>query len=152
MTLPTHLMAGLIVGKMTGNYPAAIITSIVFDLVHLFFYYTPDLLFRPFKVLRKALRAKVYLKGERGVFHSIFTWVLVSVVFMLINFPLGVTVASAYFLHLILDALDTSSFYPFYPFKGLNLHGPIIYASFAEVIFLAILSGVYYLIINFVSL
>lgn len=149
MTLPTHLMAGLVVGKLTGNYSVAIITSIVFDIDHLFFYYTRHLLFRPAKVLKKAFKEKIYVKGKRGIFHSVFTWMLVSLIFLLINFPVGVTIASAYFVHLALDALDDSSFYPLYPWERLEIKGPINYFSFSEVIFLAVFSFSYYLIIVF---
>ena len=152
MTLPTHIMAGLIVGKVTGNYPVAIITSVVFDLDHFFFYYTRDLIFRPVKVFKKALRKKIFIKGRRGIFHSVFTWIMVSALFMLINFPLGVTVSASYLVHLILDVLDDASFYPFYPLKVLNLRGPITYFSFSEVVFLAIITLAYYLTFNLIVL
>ncbi len=150
MTLPSHFLVGVAVGSITGHYPAAIITSVVFDLDHLFFYYTRNLLFRPLKVLTKALEEKVYIKGQRGIFHSIFSLVAISTIFLLIDFSLGMTVFLAYFFHLLLDALDESPFYPFYPLKKMELSGPVIYASFGEVTLLVLLGLAYYLIINFI--
>ena len=35
MTLPTHLVFGLIIGKVTGNYPLAVLAAIAVDVDHI---------------------------------------------------------------------------------------------------------------------
>lgn len=146
MFLPTHLATGLIIGKLTGNYNAAILGSVVMDLDHLLAYFRAGILFN-FKKLFIATTSKINIGvSQRNFFHNIFFCLLVSVIALAINFSAGLVFSLAYICHLILDSLDNSNYYPFYPNLKIKLHGPIKYFSKQEIIFAIILLLIFFII------
>lgn len=146
MFLPTHLAAGLIIGKLTGNYPVSVITSLAIDLDHLVAYYQTGILFK-FKKIMAAVegRADIGLP-QRNYFHNVFFAVIASVAAFLINYEIGLVFTAAYFCHLTLDSLDSSNYYPFYPGKKINLRGPIRYFSAADMILSLVLFIIFLII------
>jgi len=146
MFLPTHLAAGLIIGKLTGNYEVSLLGSVIMDLDHLLAYYQAGILFK-FKKVFIASTNKVDIgMPQRNYFHNIFFCLAVSVMLMVINFSAGLVFFIAYAIHLILDSLDNSGLYPAYPNLKIYFHGPIKYFSKQEVVIAAILLLIFLII------
>ncbi len=134
MVFPTHLLAGLIIGKITGNFPAAIAGSLVMDLDHTISYFRQGILFKP-RQLFKAIRDETDPWGDqRNFLHSVFSWIIFSALLLTINFNFGLTFSIAYFFHLIFDALDSADFYPFFPFRKFVIKGFVKYFSKQEIV------------------
>jgi membrane-bound metal-dependent hydrolase YbcI (DUF457 family) len=135
MTLPTHVLAGLIIGKITGDFPTALAGSLVMDLDHTISYFRHGILFKP-RQLFKAIHDEADPWGDqRNFLHSIFSWVVISILLVTINFNFGLVFSIAYFFHLVLDALDSADFYPFFPFRKFVIKGFVKYFSKQEIIF-----------------
>ncbi len=135
MILSTHLLTGLIIGKITGNFPAALAGSLVMDLDHTISYFRHGILFKPHQLF-KTIRDETDPWGDqRNFLHSIFGWVIFSVLLLTINFNFGLVFSIAYFFHLVLDALDSAVFYPFFPFRKFVIKGFVKYCSKQEIIF-----------------
>lgn len=129
MYITTHLVLGLIIGKITGNYQAAISGSLLIDLDH-FIPILKDKAKFSFKKFWK--KTKDYKDDSRTYFHSFFAWLFFSIIICLINYEFGLVFSLAYLGHFLLDALDNSSFYPLYPFKKINISGFMPYYSREE--------------------
>ena len=52
MTLPTHLVFGLIIGRLTGNYPLALAASVAVDVDHLVSFFRSGIIFKPKELIR----------------------------------------------------------------------------------------------------
>ena len=146
MTLPTHFMLGMIIGKVTGNYPVAIASSVLIDLDHLQSYITHGVILKP-KKLWHALTDQVDQWGDqRGIFHNIIFFGVVAIPLVFLGGVVGKIVALGYFGHLLLDALDNSDYWPLYPNKSIDLRGPIKYGSLQEVGFFVVLFVIFIVI------
>lgn len=146
MTIPTHVMAGLVVGKFTGNYSLAVFMSVVPDLDHLFSYAKNDILFKFDKFLKAALNPRDPYGDQRYIFHNIIFCILASFLVSLINYQIGVVFALAYLGHILLDSIDSSDYFPFFPNKSINVRGPIGYFSKKEFFVFLILVILFFLI------
>jgi membrane-bound metal-dependent hydrolase YbcI (DUF457 family) len=135
MTLSTHLLAGLIVGEITGNFPAALFGSLIIDLDHTISYFRHGILFKPRRLFKTIQNEKDSWGDQRNFLHSIFGWIFVSVLFLVINFNFGLVFSLAYFFHLVFDALDSADFYPFFPSRKFVIKGFVKYFSKQEIIF-----------------
>ncbi|MFH0969071.1 MAG: metal-dependent hydrolase [Patescibacteria group bacterium] len=135
MTLPTHVLAGLIIGKITGDFPAALAGSLVMDLDHTISYFRHDILFKPCQLFKAISDEADPWGDQRNFLHSIFSWVAISILLLTINFNLGLVFSIAYFFHLVFDALDGADFYPFFPFRKFVIKGFVKYYSKQEIIF-----------------
>src|SRR3989344_1312471 len=134
MTFPTHILAGLIIGKLTGDYTAALTGSLVMDADHLISYHQNGILFKPKRILQESLTEKDPWGSQKNIFHSVQAWLLVSLLLVSINAHFGLIFSLAYLVHLILDALHRDV-YPFYPYKKFKIQKPIIrYLSKKEAI------------------
>ena len=134
MTLPTHVLAGLIIGKITGDFPTALAGSLVMDLDHTISYFRHGILFKPRKLFKVISDEADPWRDQRNFLHSIFSWVVISSVLLLINFKFGLVFSVAYFFHLLFDAIDSADFYPFFPFRKSVLKGFVKYYSKQEII------------------
>lgn len=143
MTHPTHLIAGALVGQITGDYTTSLIISVIVDVDHI-----PSMLyhrvFRSKKRLFSSLvRVGVPHEARRGFFHNIVAFftlsILCSKLFPSIAFPFTLS----YLVHLVLDMLDNADTYIFYPFSKLNIKGPIKFFSLREVAFALTLLGIF---------
>jgi len=135
MTLPTHLLAGLIIGNLTGNYTAAIAGSLLIDLDHIVSFYRHGILFKPKKLLKEISDEKDPWEDQRNYLHNIFVWLIISVILCLINFNFGIIFSLCCFVHFIFDGLNSVNFYPLYPSKKLSVKGFIKYGTRKELAF-----------------
>lgn len=135
MFIPAHLAAGLIVGKLTGEYSASLVGAFIPDMDHLYLFYKSKILFNP-KSMFLVLRNKFPLEGDaRMIPHNIIFWFLVSFVSVIFDFKTGIAFSISYLFHIILDALNDEDFYPFFPNKKIKVKGLIEYYSKYEFIF-----------------
>lgn len=125
MTFPTHILAGLIIGKLTGDYTAALTGSLVMDVDHFFSYHRHGVLFKPGRMIRHSLTAEDPLGNQKNIFHSVQAWIIASLLAMALNMHFGLIFSLAYIVHLILDALN-GDMYPFYPYKNFYIEKPLI--------------------------
>lgn len=146
MLLSTHLAAGLIISRLTGDYNASLLGSVVMDLDHLIAYYRTGILLKFSKVIIAITGRDDIGLPQRNFFHNIFFCLLVSALVSVVNFSAGLVFGAAYLCHLILDALDSENYYPFYPSLKINLRGPIKYFSRQEFIFTFILLFIFFII------
>ncbi|MDO8482141.1 MAG: metal-dependent hydrolase [bacterium] len=143
MTFPTHILAGLIIGKLTGDYTAALTGSLFMDLDHLISYHQNGILFKPRAILHESLTEKDPWGSQKNILHSVQAWLLISLLLVAINVHFGLIFSLAYLVHLILDALN-GDVYPFYPYKKFQIKKPIIrYLSKKEGVFALCLSLVF---------
>ena len=71
---------------------------------------------------------------QRNILHNIVVAAVICLIVFIVA-PALVTVFSlAYISHLLLDAVDTSDYFPLYPSKILNIKGFIEFYSFQEVV------------------
>lgn len=146
MTLPAHLAAGLIIGKLTGNFSVALIGALVIDLDHVVSYLKHGILFKPRKLFKAISDQDDPWGDQRGFLHNIFAWVIISALVAAIDLKIGLVFSVAYFSHLLLDALDGAEFYPLFPIKRLNFRGPIQYYSKQEIAFTTFLLFIFLLL------
>jgi membrane-bound metal-dependent hydrolase YbcI (DUF457 family) len=136
MTLPTHVLVGLIIGRITGDFTTALVGSLVMDLDHAISYFRHGILFKARQLLKAISHEEDPWGDQRNFLHSIFSWAAISAVILFINFQIGLVFSVAYFFHLVLDALDGADFYPFFPFfKKVVIKGFVKYYSSQEIIF-----------------
>lgn len=128
----THLALGLIIGQASGDYPAALLGSLLIDLDHLWPAFRDGELFNWKKFFK---RTTDHQDNSRCFLHSIFSWLILSLAAGLISFHFAWVFSLAYLGHLILDAADNSPFFPFFPSKKINLVGFISYYSKKEAVF-----------------
>jgi membrane-bound metal-dependent hydrolase YbcI (DUF457 family) len=146
MTFPTHLMAGLVIGKLTGNYSLSIAGSLFLDIDHAFSYAKNGILLKP-KQLWKAVTDREDPYGDQRYFlHNFFVFLIITTIVLLLDLRIGLIFGIAYLGHLILDALDNSDYFPFFPNKKFNVRGPIRYFSIEESLVFFLLVIIFFLI------
>lgn len=79
MTLPTHFLLGMILGKVTGNYPIAIAASVIIDLDHLQSYISHGIILKPKKLWKTLTDQNDPWGDQRGVLHNIAFFGIVAV-------------------------------------------------------------------------
>jgi hypothetical protein len=138
MFVAAHIVAGLILGKITNNYPLALASALLVDVDHLIPYIKHKVIYSPKKFWKTVTNPVDRYGNQRNYLHSFITWSILSVVIFLINFKLGIILSLGYLSHLLLDLIDGSDFYPFYPLKY-KFIGPIPYFSKYEFVFTLLL-------------
>jgi len=146
MTLPTHLIAGLVLGKLTGNYALSVTGALFLDVDHIFSYIKNGILLKPKKLWTVLLSKEDPYGDQRFIFHNVLVFILISFIVFLVNQKIGLVFSMAYLSHIILDALDNSDYFPFFPNKKMNIRGPIKYFSKGELIFFCLLIIIFYLV------
>lgn len=146
MTLPTHIMMGLIIGKTTGNYSVAILSSILVDLDHLQYYVSHGLILKPRKLWKALTDQKDPWGDQRGIFHNVIFFGIVAILLVVLGGTIGKIIVLGYLGHLLLDSLDNSDYYPLYPNKKINLKGFINYGTWQELLFFIVLLVVFFVI------
>jgi membrane-bound metal-dependent hydrolase YbcI (DUF457 family) len=146
VTIPTHLIAGLLIGKLTGNYPLAIASSALVDVDHLQSYIKSGVILKP-KLFWKTITDQADPYGnQRGYLHNTFVFFIISSLLYLFFSVAIVPFILGWLGHLILDALDNSDYWPLYPNKRVNLKGPILYATYQELLFAIFLLSLYFVL------
>lgn len=146
MTLPTHLLLGLIIGKVTGHYPLAIAASIAVDVDHLIPFAKNGVLWSPRKLWHIMTDRTDPLGTPRYMLHNVFIGAGICIGSFLIHTQLGIIVTFSYIGHLALDALDDTIYFPLYPNEDINIRGPIRYFSVQEIAFAVVLFGAWIMI------
>jgi len=134
----THLALGLIIGKLSGNYPAAILGSVIIDIDHFIPFIEKKKNFKLMKFWRDMQKSGPG-DSSRSYLHSFFAWAFFSLIICWIDLNFGLIFSLAYLGHFLLDAIDDSDFYPFYPIKKFNIKGFIPYFSRKELFFSLVL-------------
>lgn len=134
MFIFAHLAAGLIIGKLTHNYPLALAAALLVDVDHLIPYVKHKVIYSFKKFWKTITDPSDPYGGQRNYLHSFITWIAVSLIAFLINFNIGLIISISYLSHLFLDMLNSSDFYPLYPLRY-KFTGPIEYFSRKELIF-----------------
>jgi membrane-bound metal-dependent hydrolase YbcI (DUF457 family) len=132
MFITAHLVAGLLIGELTGYYIPALIGSLFLDLDHLIAFAQQGAILNLRKFWRYST-AVIELDGERTVLHSFTAWLFLSIIVVLFSPSIGIAFSLGYFFHLMLDMLDGEDFYGLWPLK-INFHGPIRYLSGVELV------------------
>ena len=135
MTIPTHILLGAIIGKATGNYSLAIGASVIPDLDHLSSYIKSGVIRKP-KVFWNTITSADDPHGDqRGILHNLFFFLILSALFFYFLPKIALVLVLGWLGHIVLDALDKSDYWPFYPNKRINIRGFIKYASIQELVF-----------------
>ena len=145
MFIGAHIVAGLIVGKITHNYPLALASALFVDVDHLIPYVKHNVIFNYNKFWKVITDPSDPYGNQRNYLHSFFTWAFLSIICFLIDFRIGLVVSLGYISHLFLDLLDGSDFYPFFPFRY-NFIGPVKYLSRHELIVAVVLLIIFFII------
>jgi membrane-bound metal-dependent hydrolase YbcI (DUF457 family) len=138
-----HLAAGLIIGKLTGDYPTAIIGAVAIDLDHLIPHIKNKIIFNIKEILRVSRNTH---ESSRSYLHSFIAFFALTGLVMAFNLRVGLVFGLGYLSHFLLDAIDDDDFYPLFPWKKFNTRGFIGYYSRSEFVFTLILLGVYFII------
>lgn len=146
MTFPTHLLAGLVIGKLTGNYGLSIVGATCVDIDHIYTYAKNGVLLNPKKFFTTVFDREDPYGDQRNILHNVLVFLLISVVTFIINHQIGLVLFLAYLSHLILDALDKSDYFPFFPSKKVNIRGFIDYFSKEEFLIMIFLGVVFLLV------
>jgi membrane-bound metal-dependent hydrolase YbcI (DUF457 family) len=146
MSIPVHIAMGILIGKVTGNYTLSLLAATVVDLDHGISYARNGILFSPRKLMDAIVNEHDPWGNQRNILHNVFIWGILSAVSFAGGFQMGLAITLGYLSHLILDAMDTADYYPFFPSKKVNLKGSIIYFSRHETVFVAIIAAVYFLL------
>ncbi len=129
MTFPTHLFAGLAVGAFTGDYTVAVVASVAPDIDHVVSYARHGV-FKNAETFWSVITAEADpWNDQRNVLHNILVPSTLSILAYIFFPEHALALVLGYGIHLTLDAFDASDFYPFYPWKRINLRGPIHYNS-----------------------
>ena len=111
-----HLLLGILLGKIFGNYLFFIIGSIFPDLDHLYVLLKNRI---PLNKLIDSIKfeEKYNLKYKTPLFHSLLGLIIFSGSLFIFNQKGALIFAIAYLLHLLIDWLDVDEKYYLYPLK-----------------------------------
>lgn len=131
MLITTHILAGLLLGKYLGHTGAILLGMTLLDLDHVW-----DMIIRGRKHgFKKAFETLIMPYPEedesRTIFHSLLGWLIVSIILYNLNPDFGLYYSIGYFVHLMMDSLDTSKLHLFYPTKY-DVRGWVEYNSLME--------------------
>lgn len=140
-----HLAIGLIIGKLTQNYSVALASALLIDIDHLIPYIKHKVIFNSKKFWKTVTNSHDSYGNQRNYLHSIFAFISINLGIFLFDYRIGIVFSLGYLSHLLLDALDSSDFHPFYPIKW-NVRGPIKYLSKTEFAFTLILFVIFFFI------
>ena len=112
-----HLLLGIILGAIFGNYFFFILGSIFPDLDHPYIIIKNKLF--SFKKIIKTIKyeKRFNLKYKTFLFHSLLGLVLFSSIVYLFSKTGAIYFGIAYFLHLLIDWIDIDEKYFLYPLK-----------------------------------
>lgn len=137
-----HPLIGLILGKEFGHVTAYVAGSVFPDIDHLVVL-IKNKHYHPLEAYRAMKDEKKYGESYKTVFtHSILAWLIFFGSLFLINRGAGLAFGTGYFIHLILDAVDTDEKQYFYPLK-FKFTGFLPVFSYFEILSTIILVGIY---------
>jgi len=137
-----HLVIGLLIGKLTGQYWLSLFGALFPDIDH-FVSYVRNGILSPKKFWKTITVPEDPYGDQRYLLHNLWVVGGLSVVSLLFG---GVALAIGYISHILLDMLDASDYFILYPSKRFNIKGPIQYFSLQEMIFTIVITCVLYII------
>ena len=147
MTTPNHLALGLIIGKVTGNYPLAVSVSVLLDGDHFISFYKHGVSKSFKKIWELGTNTEDPWGDERGILHNLLAVFVASTLFTFLFGPIvGGVWFLAHFGHIFLDYISDSDSWVFRPFSNFKTRGFIPYYSKYEILFFVFLITVFYLI------
>ncbi|MFH1918224.1 MAG: metal-dependent hydrolase [Nanoarchaeota archaeon] len=112
-----HLLIGIILGKLYGNYFLFILGSIFPDIDH-FYIIFKNKIYTLEKIIDSIKYEEKYnLNYKTSLFHSLIGLVIFSLIIYLIVGNKAIYFSVAYLLHLLIDWSDTDTKYFLYPLK-----------------------------------
>ncbi|MEK6906833.1 MAG: metal-dependent hydrolase [Nanoarchaeota archaeon] len=112
-----HLLIGILLGKIYGNYIYFIAGSLIPDIDHLYII-LKNRLYNIKKIISSIKYEKNYgLKYKTPLIHSILGLVIISSAVFFFNKIGAVYFSLAYFIHLLIDWVDIDEKYYLYPLK-----------------------------------
>ena len=129
MYTPSHLAAGLVIGKLTGDYTTAVVASVFPDTDHLYAFFKHGYFRNWRKFINTVVRQEDPFNDQRNYLNNIFIAIGFWIIVMVINLHVGIVFLVSYFFHLVMDSIDGAEYYPLYSSKRINLKGPIGYFS-----------------------
>lgn len=134
MTLPTHAVAGALIGCITGQPLVGILVACLPDIDHLYSYIKHGYL-KNWPIFYKNAFGKEDIQGDqRNILHNIIIAFGLSLIVFFLFHSIFLTFLLSYASHLLLDAIDTSDYFPLYPYKIINIRGFIDFYSWQEVL------------------
>jgi len=112
-----HLLLGILLGMIFGNYFFFILGSILPDLDHAYIILKNKLF--SFKKIIKTIKyeKRFNIRYKTFLFHSIFGLILFSLIVYLFSKTGVIYFGVAYLLHLLIDWIDLDEKYFLYPLK-----------------------------------
>jgi len=112
-----HLILGLILGKVLGNFWFFLLGSVFPDIDHVYIV-VKNGLFSWNKYIDSIKNEKKYgIRYKTAFVHSLFGLVVFSLIVSLFDLYGGIAFAFAYLLHLLIDWIDIDEKYYLYPNK-----------------------------------
>ncbi|MBU2052864.1 MAG: metal-dependent hydrolase [Nanoarchaeota archaeon] len=112
-----HLLIGIILGKLYGNYFLFILGSIFPDIDH-FYIIFKNKIYTLEKIIDSIKYEEKYnLNYKTSLFHSLIGLVIFSLIIYLVVGNKAIYFSVAYLLHLLIDWSDTDTKYFLYPLK-----------------------------------
>jgi len=149
MLLLTHLLFGLLLGKMMGNVLLVAIGSVLVDVDHIYVFIKRGIIFYPRKLWASMFTPHDPYGTQRTVAHSLFAWIIVTIAMSFVNKQYGAMISIGYLTHLMLDAIDNDDLQLMFPLKG-HIRGPVVYNSrveyFLNIILVAIIFVFFYVV------
>lgn len=139
MTLPTHAVTGLLIGTLLGHPTLGLVVGCFPDIDHLYSYVKHGYLKNWRTFYRHAFGKDDVTGDQRNILHNILIVLLLCLVIFFVLPELFTVVSFAYISHIILDAIDTSDYFPLYPSKVINIKGFLDFYSYKEGILFSIL-------------
>ena len=150
MRFRTHIIFSLLIGILIID-SFDIQNKIVFVVILLIASALPDIDSYKSKIGKKikplSFLINIFL-GHRGIFHSPFLLILISIIISIINIEIAAAFFIGYLSHLILDSLTLKGIMLFYPFSKKRTRGLIRTGSLWEnIFFILLLALCFYMII-----
>jgi hypothetical protein len=142
MTLFTHALVGYAISISTGSPVIAIGAALAPDVDH--FFALRGSTYPSARMFVSALWEREDKSGiQRNVLHNVVVAAIIALVSWFVRGD--VVVIAGYGSHLLLDMIDGSLYYPFFPSKAFGIRGFIPYFSWQELVFAAIV-GLYIIV------
>lgn len=139
MTLPTHAISGLLIGSILGHPVVGLIAGCFPDIDHLYSYVKHGYI-KNWKTFYKHAFGKEDVTGDqRNILHNVLVVLLLCLILSFILPKFFIVFSLGYISHIILDAIDTSDYFPLYPSKIINIKGFLDFYSYQERILFTIL-------------
>jgi len=150
MMFRTHLIFSFLISILIINY-FNIQNKIVFVAILLIASALPDIDSYKSKLGKKikpiSFLINIFL-GHRGIFHSPFLLILISIIISIINIEIAAAFFVGYLSHLVFDSLTPEGVMFFYPFSKKRTKGLIRTGSlFENILFILLLLLCFYMII-----